>query len=51
MTYVIEKAQTDVPEMFSDWVVDKKTQIRMYTYFVASMISEDFEWISNTLND
>lgn len=49
--YVIEKAQTEVPEMFSDWVVDKKIQIRMYTYFIASMISEDFEWVSNSLND
>jgi hypothetical protein len=35
--------------MFGDWVVDKKTQIRMYTYFVAAMISEDFEWMATTL--
>lgn len=51
VTYVIEKAHSDLPEMFSDWMVDKKIQIRMYTYFVAAMISEDFEWMSTSLHD
>ena len=51
ITVVFEKAQADYPEMFGDWVVDKKTQIRMYTYFVAAMISEDFEWMSTSLQD
>lgn len=37
--------------MFGDWVVDKKTQIRMYTYFVAAMICEDFEWMGTSLQD
>lgn len=49
VSVVFEKAHSDYPEMFGDWVVDKKTQIRMYTYFVAAMISEDFEWMSTSL--
>jgi len=51
VAYVIEKAHSDLPEMFGDWMVDKKIQIRMYTYFVAAMISEDFEWMSTSLHD
>ena len=51
VAFVIEKASTDFPKMFGDWVVDKKIHIRMYTYFVASMISEDFEWMSTSLQD
>lgn len=37
--------------MFGDWVVDKKTQIRMYTYFVAAMVCEENEWMATTLQD
>jgi truncated hemoglobin YjbI len=51
VTVVFEKAYEQHPQMFADWVVDKKTQIRMYTYFVAAMISEDFEWMSTSLED
>lgn len=49
LTVVFDKAQDEFPEMFGEWVVDKKTQIRMYTYFIASIISDDFEWMSTSL--
>ena len=48
---MIDKATIDLPKMFGDSLVDKKIHIRMYTYFVASMISEDFEWMSTSLQD
>lgn len=48
---VINKAHKDFPDMFGEWVVDKKTQIRMYTYFIATIISDDFEWMSTSIQE
>lgn len=48
---VINKAHQDFPDMFGEWVVDKKTQIRMYTYFIATIISDDFEWMSTSIQE
>ena len=51
LTLVFDKAHSEFPEMFGEWVVEKKTQVRMYTYFLASIISDDFEWMSTSLEE
>lgn len=37
--------------MFGDWIVDRKTQVYMYAYFVQAMISDDFEWMGTSLQE
>jgi hypothetical protein len=35
--------------IFSGWKVDDKTKCNMYTYFIAAMIDEEFEWMATTM--
>lgn len=35
--------------IFASWKADDKTKCNMYTYFIAAMIDEEFEWMATTM--
>lgn len=45
---IVESVFTNSPDIFSKWNTDAKTKENMYTYFICTMISSEFEWMATT---
>ena len=45
---IVHQVLSEGSDMFKNWQAEVKTKVSMFTYFLASLISDDFVWMSTS---